>query len=96
MPIIINTLINQTYIVYQETMSASNTFNNDKISKNIIGTIQKITIQNGAGVSSQVEMMITGITKDGQLQWKRPYPYIDCATCGYGPLGCDCPDGFVQ
>jgi hypothetical protein len=64
--------------------------------ENLIGTIQTVTITNSAGVSTQAGMLITGVAPDGKLQWKRPDPYLDCETCGYGPYGCDCPGGFIQ
>lgn len=67
---------------------------NDK--QSIIGTIQTITITNSVGVQTLADMLITGVDTNGNYQWVRPSPYLDCDTCGYGPLGCDCRGGFIQ
>jgi hypothetical protein len=64
--------------------------------QDIIGTIQTITITNMVGVQTKADMLITGIDTNGNYQWKRPDPYIDCETCGYGLYGCNCPRGFIQ
>ena len=68
----------------------------NSVHKSIVGTIQPVTLQNAAGVPSIANMLITGVSENGELSWVRPYPYMDCDTCGYGPLGCDCVGGFRQ
>lgn len=56
----------------------------------------QITIRNSAGVATQAIMLVTGRTQSGELKWERPFPYMDCQECGYGPSGCDCSKGFIQ
>lgn len=70
--------------------------NEPKDKNTLIRTLQTINITNMSGVQTQAEMLITGVDNKGNLQWKRPYPYIDCGTCGYGQLGCDYLGGFIQ
>lgn len=64
--------------------------------KELIGTVQTVVISNTIGIKTEADMLITAVDRVGKLQWKRPFPYMDCDKCGYGPYGCHCPDGFVQ